>query len=108
VLLNDPTYVEAARVFAATAMRDGTTPAERLNAMYRRALSRPAKPEEIKVLEGLLEKHRAEFKADAEGAQKLLKVGLAPVPANTDAVELAAWTSVARVVLNLHEAVTRN
>jgi hypothetical protein len=108
VLLNDPTYVEAARVFAATAMRDGTTTPERLSAMYRRALSRAAKPEEIQVLEGLLEKHRTEFKADAQGAQKLLKVGLAPVPVNTDPAELAAWTSVARVVLNLHEAVTRN
>ena len=108
VLLNDPTYVEAARVFAATAMREGTTTPERLNALYRRALSRPARPEEIQVLEALLAKHRTEFKADAEGAQKLLKVGLAPVPANADPAELAAWTSVARVVLNLHEAVTRN
>ncbi|HEX3147709.1 MAG TPA: PSD1 and planctomycete cytochrome C domain-containing protein [Gemmataceae bacterium] len=108
VLLNDPTYVEAARVFAAAAMKDGATTADHLNAMYRRALSRPAKPEELKVLEGLLEKHRAEFKADAVGAQALIKVGLAPAPANTDPAELAAWTSVARVVLNLHEAVTRN
>jgi Protein of unknown function (DUF1553)/Protein of unknown function (DUF1549)/Planctomycete cytochrome C len=108
VLLNDPTYVEAARVFAAAAMKEGTTTPERLNALYRRALSRSAKPDELKVLEGLLEKHRAEFKADTAGAQALLKVGLAPMPTNTDAAELAAWTSVARVVLNLHEAVTRN
>jgi mono/diheme cytochrome c family protein/cytochrome c1 len=108
VLLNDPTYVEAARVFAAAAMKEGKTTPERLTAMYRRALSRPAKPEEIKVLEALLEKHRTEFKADPKGASELLKVGLAPVPANTDAAELAAWTSVARVVLNLHEALTRN
>jgi hypothetical protein len=108
VLLNDPTYVEAARVFATATMKEGTTTPERLNAMYRRALSRPAKPEEIKVLEALVEKHRAEFKKDPKGAQELLKVGLAPLPANTDAAELAAWTSVARVVLNLHEAVTRN
>ena len=45
---------------------------------------------------------------DPKGAAELLKVGLAPAPANTDPAELAAWTSVARVVLNLHEAVTRN
>jgi hypothetical protein len=108
VLLNDPTYVEAARVFATATMKEGTTTPERLNAMYRRALSRPAKPEEIKVLEGLVEKHRSEFQKDPKGAAELLKVGLAPLPANTDAAELAAWTSVARVVLNLHEAVTRN
>jgi hypothetical protein len=108
VLLNDPTYVEAARVFAATAIREGKTKSERFNAMYRRALSRTAKPEELKVLEALLEKHRKEFQADSKGAQELLKVGMAPVPTNADSVELAAWTSVARVVLNLHEAVTRN
>jgi len=108
VLLNDPTYVEAARVFAAAAMKEGQTAPERLNAMYHRALSRPAKPEEIKVLEALVEKHRSEFRKDPKGAQELLKVGLAPLPANADPAELAAWTSVARVVLNLHEAVTRN
>jgi hypothetical protein len=108
VLLNDPSYVEAARVFAAAAMRNGKSTPERLNAMYRQALSRPAKAEEIKVLEALLEKHRSEFQKDPKGAQELLKVGLAPVPAKADPAELAAWTSVARVVLNLHEAVTRN
>ena len=108
VLLNDPTYVEAARVFAATAMKEGKTTPERLTAMYRRALSRPARPEEIKVLEALVEKHRTGFRADPKAAQDLLKVGLAPLPSNADPAELAAWTSVARVVLNLHEAVTRN
>lgn len=108
VLLNDPTYVEASRVFASAIMKEGTTTAERLNAAYRRALSRKARPEEIKVLEGLLAKHLAEFKKDPESAKKLLAVGLAPAPANVDAAELAAWTSVARVILNLHEAVTRN
>jgi hypothetical protein len=107
VLLNDPTYVEAARVFAAAILKEGKTPAERIDAAYRRALSRPAKPDEVKVLEGLLEKHLAEFKKDPEGAKKLLAVGIAPSPAS-DAAELAAWTSVARTILNLHEAVTRN
>ena len=80
VLLNDPTYVEAARVLAATALTEGSTTADRINAAYRRALSRPAKPEELKVLEVLLEKHRAEFSKDADAAKKLLAVGIAPVP----------------------------
>jgi hypothetical protein len=108
VLLNDPTYVEAARVLAATVLREGTTTADRINAAYRRAVSRPAKPEELKVLESLLEKHRAEFGKDADAAKKLLAVGIAPVPSGVEAAELAAWTSVARAILNLHEAVTRN
>ena len=71
-------------------------------------MSRPAKPEELKVLEALLEKHRAEFSKDADAVKKLLAVGIAPVPSGVDAAELAAWTSVARAILNLHEAVTRN
>ena len=109
VLLNDPTYVEAARVFAATILRDGgTTPAERMAFAYRRALSRPATPAELKVLSGLWEKHRAEFQADPASAKKLTAVGVAPPPADKDLADLAAWTSVARVLLNLHEAVTRN
>lgn len=108
VLLNDPTYVEASRVFAANILKAGATTSERVNAAYRRALSRNAKPEEIKVLESLLEKHRVEFKKDPEGAKKLLGVGIAPLPKDVDAAVLAAWTSVCRVILNLHEAVTRN
>jgi hypothetical protein len=108
VLLNDPTYVEASRVFATTILKEGATTAERLSSAYRRALSRAAKPEEIRVLEALVERHRSEFKKDPEGVKKLLAVGIAPVPKDVDAVELAAWTSVARVILNLHEAVTRN
>jgi hypothetical protein len=108
VLLNDPTYVEAARVLAANVLKEGKTTPERITAAYRRALSRPATPEEVKVLEGLLEKHRAEFKKDPDGAQRLMKVGLAPLPANVEPAELAAWTSVARVILNLHETITRN
>jgi hypothetical protein len=108
VLLNDPSYVEASRVFAASILKDKGATADRLKDAYRRALSRNATPEEVKVLEALLEKHRTEFKKDPEAAKKLLAVGIAPLPKDVDAAELAAWTSVCRVILNLHEAVTRN
>ena len=108
VLLNDPTYVESSRVLATSIMKEGATTADRLNAIYRRALSRNAKPEEIKVLAALLEKHRAEFTKDVAGAKKLLAVGIAPLPKDVNITELAAWTSVCRVILNLHETVTRN
>jgi hypothetical protein len=108
VLLNDPSYVEASRVFAASLLKEKAKDADHLNMAYRRALSRNAKPEELKVLESLLEKHRVEFKKDAEGAKKLLAVGISQVPKDVDAAELAAWTSVCRVILNLHEVVTRN
>jgi hypothetical protein len=108
VLLNDPTYVEASRVLAMNLVKEGATTADRLNAAYRQALSRTATPEELKILEALLEKHRADFKKDVEGAKKLLSVGIAPLPKDAEPAELAAWTSVCRTILNLHEAVTRN
>ncbi|HEY7425983.1 MAG TPA: PSD1 and planctomycete cytochrome C domain-containing protein [Gemmataceae bacterium] len=109
VLLNDPTYVEAARVLAERMIKEGgATPAERLNWAYRRAVSRSVKPEEANLLTELYAKHKADFTKDAQEARKLIGTGERPVPADFDAVELAAWTSVARVILNLHETITRN
>ncbi|HEV3145147.1 MAG TPA: PSD1 and planctomycete cytochrome C domain-containing protein [Gemmataceae bacterium] len=109
VLLNDPNFVEAARVFAEKIIHvGGKSTEQRFAFAYRRALSRPPKPEEIKVLLELLEKHRAEFARDKGAAKKLLLVGDWPQPKDIDPVELAAWTSVARVILNLNETMTRN
>ncbi len=109
VLLNDPIYVEAARVFAEHIMKQGSkdTPA-RLDWAYRRAVSRPVKLEETKVLTELYQKHLAEFRLDRAAAAKAVAVGQWPVPKDVDPAELAAWTSVARVILNLHETITRN
>jgi hypothetical protein len=108
VLLNDPIYVEAARVFAARILKQGgkDTPA-RLEFTYRQALQRKPQPEEVKVLSALLDKHLVEYRGDVKAAEALLKVGAHPAPADLDPAELAAWTSVARVVLNLHEGITR-
>jgi mono/diheme cytochrome c family protein len=109
VLLNDPIYVEAARVFAERILKDGGSDmAARLNWAYRRALSRGVKPAEAKLLTELYQKHLAEFRADKAGAQKAVSVGQAPLPKDVDTAELAAWTSVARTILNLHEMIMRN
>ena len=109
VLLNDPTYVEAARVFAERIIKEGgATLPERLNWAYRHAVSRKVKPDEVRLLSELHAKHRAEFVKDPQAARKLVSTGERPAPADLDAAELAAWTSVARVILNLHETITRN
>jgi hypothetical protein len=109
VLLNDPSYVEAARVFAAKIMRKGgASPEERIAWAYRTALSRAVKPEEVRVVAELYRKHLAEYTADKQAAKQLLNTGETPAPADLDAAELAAWTSVARVIFNLHETITRN
>ena len=108
VLLNDPTYVEAARVFVERAVKAAKSDDERIDWLFRRALSRPAKPAERDVIRDLLAKHREEYRKDPAAAAALLKVGAKPAMKDVDAVELAAWTSVARTVLNLHVAITRN
>lgn len=109
VLLNDPTYVEAARAFAERIMtQGGKTPEERIQYAYRVALQRRAQPAELQVVEGLFQKHLSQYQANPKAAAELLAVGAKPAPKEIDAAELAAWTSVARVVLNLHETMTRN
>ncbi len=109
VLLNDPSYVEASRTFAETILRSsGSTTRDKLDWAFRRAVSRPIKPAEAEVLERLLQTHLDEYKSDATAANELLTVGAKPAPADLDKSELAAWTSVARTILNLHETITRN
>ncbi|MBX3415666.1 MAG: PSD1 domain-containing protein [Pirellulales bacterium] len=109
VLLNDPSYVEAARVFAELVLRSGdTSPAARLDWAFQRALSRPVTPREAEILISLVEKHHAQFAAEPKSADELLYVGARPLPGDLNRIELAAWTSVCRAILNLHETVTRN
>jgi hypothetical protein len=109
VLLNDPTYVEAARALAGRILQHGGDNAsQRLQFAFAQVLQRPPRPEETTVLAGLLEKHQREFAADKSSAEKLLTVGDLKSPADLDPAELAAWTSVCRVLLNLHETITRN
>jgi hypothetical protein len=109
VLLNDPTYVEAARVFAERIVKEGgENTDDRIRWAWQQAVLRQPDASELATLRELLEKHAAEYAADHDSAEALLKVGLKPVPDGTDASELAAWTSVARVILNLHETVTRS
>ena len=108
-MLNDPTYVEAARVFAARILEEGgaETPA-RIAWAWEQALQRPPRDGDTRELVALLDKLRSHYGQDREAAESLLKVGLAPRPEGVDPGELAAWTNVARVILNLHETITRN
>jgi hypothetical protein len=109
VLLNDPTYVEAARAFAARVIHEaGADPRARLDRAFRLALSRPARPEEASLLTRVVMDHYDQYRADPAAARSLLGTGLSPVPQDIDPAELAAWTSLARVILNLHETNTRS
>lgn len=108
-LLNDPTYIEAARSFAVRILQNGGTKTDaRLRWAWQQALARNPRKDELATTTTLLKKHLAEYQADQKSAEAVLKVGAAPLPENSDPAELAAWTSVARVILNLHETITRN
>jgi hypothetical protein len=108
VLLNDPTYVEAARVLAEMVLlKGGRTDEERLHFAYRRVLGRRAESREAEVLLSLLGRHRKQYQGDKSSAELLLSIGQAPVSKDVDRLALAAWISVARVLLNLHETITR-
>ena len=109
VLLNDPTYVEAARVFAELVVRQGgSSPAERFDYALRRALSRGVRPAEAETLQELLDRQLEFYRQNPAAAGELLSVAARPRASDLDPVELAAWTGVTRAILNLHATVTRN
>jgi hypothetical protein len=105
-LLNDPTFVEAARVLAGKVVA-AQSDRQRLDELYELALARSAKPQEQTSMETFLKLQRDYYNANPDDANKLLKIGLAPEPKTAAAPELAAWTQVCRVVLGLHETITR-
>ena len=108
-LLNDPTYVEASKAFAARIVAEGgDSPAERAAWAMRQAVGRAPGDDEVAVLLDIYAKHRDEFIAAEERAVLLLEVGMFTPPETLEAAEVAAWTSVARIVLNLHETITRS
>ncbi len=107
-LLNDPSFVESAKAMAMRVMKESSgDDAARLNWLWREVLQRAPTDSERATLLALLVKHRAEFHADAPATTAFGKVGLLPVN-GVDAAELAAWSSVTRVVMNLHEFITRS
>lgn len=107
-LMNDPTYIEASRKFAERLMKEGgSTPQQRIAYAYRLAMGRSAKATEIETMLGLFNQQAVVFRLDPPGAKKLLSVGESPRDASLDTTELAAWTTVASVLLNLDETITK-
>lgn len=109
VLLNDPSYVETARVFAARILKEGGIDTDaRLKWAWQQALQRDPRADELATVKLVLQKHETHYMANPQDADAILKVGIAPRQADVSAVQLAAWTSAARILLNLHETITRN
>lgn len=106
-LLNDVTYVEAARVLAQRVMAEGSTPTERVDRAFRHILGRPPRPEEREVLLAGLQRYQETYKNDPERVKKLLQVGDFPLDSSLEPAQLAAYTTLASVLLNLDETITK-
>lgn len=102
-LLNDPQFVEAARGLAARVISH-KDPAGQL---FQLALQRAPTAEEKSEIEKLHQQMATRFKAHPEEAKALLAIGQSP-SGNHDPVQHAAWTATARIILNLHEFLTRS
>ncbi len=108
LMLNDPQYVEAARHLAGRAMMVvAGSPAERAGWMLELATCRPATGAETDELTALFEDRLSWYRANPEQARRLVAIGEMPANAELNAEELAAWTLVANVVLNLDEVITK-
>ena len=107
VLLNDPTYVEAARVFAQRLLTENSDDSIRASNAWQRALCRRPRPEEITIALQILQTARTHFAEHPDAAGQLIHVGHAPVPEQFPPHELAAWTTLTSLILNLDEAISK-
>ncbi len=129
VTLNDPSFVEASRQFAQRVLtetqgvswNDGKRDITRTDARedtkrddrdkldwaMRQLLSRAATDAEARLILGLLNENRESFRENPSSATQRLSVGLSPRDPTLDQIEHAAWSEVCRLILNLHEAITR-
>ena len=108
VLMNDPTYLEAARRLAENVMQaGGNTTESKIQFAYRRTLSRPPTEAEMKLTQKLFEQRLAKFRQDAASAKALISIGDSQPDKTLAEAELAAWSSVMSVILNLDEAITK-
>ena len=107
VLLNDDTFVEAARKLAEAVVSNDLNDGDTLDALYQRVLGRDATDGEREEVLGLLATQREAYRKDPTAANRLLGVGESAVQSQVDPGELAAWSVVASVLLNLDETITR-
>ena len=108
VTLNDPTFVEAARVFGERIMRQaGNSVDEKLTFAFRSTLGRPPDQAERQIIQQIYTKQLAKYLANKQAAADLIQHGEYRVPNDLAVPQLAAWSTVANVLLNLDETITR-
>ena len=107
-LMNDVTFLEAARGLAQRVLIEGgATPEKRLRLAFRLATARMPKPNEEEILRSDLDHHLDVYRRDPQAAVKLLTEGESSVNEKLDVSELAAYTAVASLILNFDETITK-
>jgi hypothetical protein len=107
ILMNDVTFIEAARVWAERLMKRPGTPNERMAVAFRMATARQPSPVEQKVLSAGFERVLMQYGADHAAALKLVSAGEYARDAMVDVAEHAAYTAMLSTILNLDEVVTK-
>ena len=107
-LMNDVTYLEAARVLAERMLtKGGGTPEERIGYAFRLATARGLSRPRAEILLSSFRHYLEQYRADRKAALKLLSIGEHPRNEKLDVSELAAYTAMASLILNLDETVTK-
>ena len=108
VTLNDPVYVEAAQGLARRIVKEGgDSTATRVTFAFRTVLTRPPSEKEVQRLADLFDKAHAQYDKDPVKAAAMATKPLGPVPKDMNVTDLAAWTVVANVLLNLDETLAK-
>ena len=108
MLMNDPQFFEAARAFAERTVKEGgETTEERIAYLFESATARLPNPKEAALLLETFQAHHQELTANPEAAKELIAVGESKPDETLDAVEVAAWTMIANLILNLDEVLNK-
>ena len=107
VTLNDPQFVEAAKVLAQGAMKDSSNDEGRFALIFERLVARPIRAEEASVVAASLADLRSFYQDHPDDARRLLEVGEAPVDSALDPSVLAAWTMLCNELMNLDEVLNK-
>ncbi len=107
-LMNDVTFLEASRKFAERIIAEGgATPESRIEYGYKLLLARAPSPKQKQILLTTEARMAADFRNDPTAASQFLQQGESPMDRSADPTELAAWTSIASLLLNMDEAITK-
>lgn len=110
-ILNDPTYIEASRWLASLALNKiGTgqgSDSSRIRWLFRKVLARSPDTIELSRFESSIQQFRQHFEQAPASAIQLVTVGASPLDDKLETVELAAWTTLTSVILNLDETLTK-